>query len=164
MPSPDRLVINTGPLIALVAGLGGLEILRELYDEVIVPTEVADEIAALRTSQFLQPEFLRATWLTRWPVPVTLSPWLRSALDPGEAAVIQLALDEGVSTVSIDEAAGRQIAQMNGLLLAGSIGILLRAKRESKLASLRPVLNKMRANGVWLGDKLAASALTLAGE
>ena len=164
MPSPDRLVINTGPLIALVAGLGDLEILRGLYREVIVPFEVVNEIAALRRSQFVQPEFARAAWLTRWPSPVTTAPWLGSVLDLGEAAVIQLALDEGLSTVCIDEAAGRRVAQLSGLLVTGSIGILLRAKRESRLASIRTVLDQMRSNGVWLGDKLAAAALAQAGE
>jgi predicted nucleic acid-binding protein len=164
MPSPDRLVINTGPLIALVAGLGGLEILRELYREVIVPLEVADEIAALRSSQFVQPEFARATWLTRRNAPIKLAPWLRSVLDRGEAAVIQLALDENLSTVCIDETAGRRVAQLSGLLVTGSLGVLLRAKHESKLSTLRTVLDQMRANGVWLSDKLVAAALKHAGE
>jgi predicted nucleic acid-binding protein len=162
MPSPDRLVINTGPLIALVAGLGHLDILHELYREVIVPLEVAEEIATLRASQFVQPEFARATWLTRRTTPVKLAPWLGSVLDRGEAAMIQLALDEKLSTVCIDEAAGRRVAQSSGLLVTGSLGILLRAKRESRLPSLRTVLDKMRSNGVWLGDKLVAAALVQA--
>lgn len=164
MPSPERIVINTGPLIALVAGLGDLALLKELYQEVLVPAEVADEIATLRTSRFVQPEFERATWLTRWPAPLTLPPWLGSVLDRGEAAVIQLALNEKISTVCIDEAAGRRVAQLSGLRVTGSIGILLRAKREAKLPSLRTVLDQMRANGVWLGEKLVASALAQAGE
>lgn len=163
MPSPDRLVVNTGPLIALVAGLGDLNLLRELYREVIVPLEVAEEIAALRTSQFVQPEFARATWLTRRTSAVKLAPWLGAVLDRGEA-VIQLALVEGLSTVCIDEAAGRRVAQLSGLLVTGSVGILLRAKRESKLPNLRVVSDKMRSNGVWLGESLIAAALAQAGE
>lgn len=164
MPSPDRLVINTGPLIALVAGMGDLDLLRELYREVIVPLEVADEIAALRTSQFVQPEFARAIWLTRRTAPVKLPPWLGSVLDRGEAAVIQLALEENLTTVCIDEAAGRRVAQLSGLFVTETLGILLRAKRESKVSSLRTILDRMRANGVWLGDKLAAVVLAQAGE
>ena len=43
---PDRsVVINTTPLIALVAA-GGLDALPLLYQHVIVPLEVADEIRA----------------------------------------------------------------------------------------------------------------------
>lgn len=57
MPSPDTVVVDTGPLIALCAGTGDLEVLRRLYREVLVPAEVEQEIAALRQSQFVQPEF-----------------------------------------------------------------------------------------------------------
>ena len=46
----------------------------------------------------------------------------------GEAAVIQLALEENIQTVCIDEAVGRRIARLNNLSLTGLIGILLRAK------------------------------------
>jgi len=38
---PKFIVINTSPLISLAAGLGNLEILKRLYDEVIVPKEVS---------------------------------------------------------------------------------------------------------------------------
>ena len=37
MPRPERIVINTSPLITLVAALGDLTILRSLYTEVLVP-------------------------------------------------------------------------------------------------------------------------------
>ncbi len=36
------IVINTSPLISLVAGLGSLEILHELYKEVRIQLEVYD--------------------------------------------------------------------------------------------------------------------------
>jgi predicted nucleic acid-binding protein len=42
MPEKTKtLVINTGPIIALVAALGNLSILKELYKKVIVPYEVS---------------------------------------------------------------------------------------------------------------------------
>ena len=44
--------------------------------------------------------------------------------------IIQLALNQNIQTVVIDEVAGRRIARLNGLSVTGSIGILLRAQRE----------------------------------
>ncbi len=41
MPEPPRLVINTGPLIALVAALDDLAVLEALYQEVFVPFDYA---------------------------------------------------------------------------------------------------------------------------
>lgn len=141
-----------------------LRFLRDLYREVIVPWEVADEIAALRSIRFVQPEFARAAWLNRLPAPASISPWLLAALDRGEAAVIQSALDRGISTVCIDEAAGRRIAQLNGLRVTGSLGILVRGKREGKVRFVRDAIASMRAQGVWLSESIMRSALAQAGE
>ncbi len=46
MPKTERIVINTSPLITLVAALGDLTVLRSLYTEVLVPFEVCQEITA----------------------------------------------------------------------------------------------------------------------
>jgi len=40
------IVINTGPILALAAALGSLDILTNLYRHVIVPEEVANEVLA----------------------------------------------------------------------------------------------------------------------
>ncbi len=164
MPSPTRLISNTSPLLALIAGCGGLELLRSLYSEVIVPHEVCSEIAAGGANGFGVAEFNRATWLLKWPVPVKPIPLLANALDLGEAAVIQLALDEGVSHVCIDEPVGRRLARLSGLTVTGSIGVLLRARREGKIASMRKTILRMRAQGIWLSESVVTFALLESGE
>jgi len=50
-------------LIALAAGTGGLEILRALYDRVIVPFEVVDELHAAGGDALGVAAFEKATWL-----------------------------------------------------------------------------------------------------
>ena len=40
MPEQKSVVINTGPILALVSALGDLNILKILYHKVIVPFEV----------------------------------------------------------------------------------------------------------------------------
>lgn len=44
MPETRQLVMNTGPVLALVTALGKLALLRELYERVVVPHEVTQEI------------------------------------------------------------------------------------------------------------------------
>ena len=46
MPESRELVINTGPLLALIAGTGDLSLLGQLYKRVLVPFEVCQEIEA----------------------------------------------------------------------------------------------------------------------
>jgi len=164
MPDGGRLVINTGPLISLIAACGSLEILRDLYDSVLVPHEVEQEILAQSASRFGASEFEVADWLVRQSAPVAVPAFLRNALDSGEAAVIQLALQEGINRVCIDEPVGRRIARLNGLRLTGSLGILLRAKAEGHGISLSTSIRRMQDMGIHLGSGLIESVLRQAGE
>ncbi len=52
MPKTEKIVINTSPLIALVAANGDLNILRFLYKEVLVPFEVCQEIRTGGSNNF----------------------------------------------------------------------------------------------------------------
>ena len=132
MPEKGKkeLVINTGPIIALVAALGDLSILKSLYSRVVVPYKVCQELTVDNASRFAVKEFQQDSWLEKPSSPIPVTPLLKGILDPGEAAVIQVAANESISTVCIDEPVGRRVARMSGLLVTGSLGILLRAKRE----------------------------------
>ena len=44
MPETEEIVMNTGPLLALIAGFGNLTFLTLLYRRVLVPFEVCQEI------------------------------------------------------------------------------------------------------------------------
>ena len=95
---------------------------------------------------------------------MNITPFLRNALDLGEASVIQLALDENIHTVCIDEAMGRRIARLNGLKLTGSIGVLIRAKRAGFDFSMRETTNRMQAQGIFLSQKVINFALEQSNE
>jgi predicted nucleic acid-binding protein len=121
IPSPEKIVINTGSILALVAALGSLDVLSNLYKEVIVPYEVGQEIMAAGSSGFATKEFTEAAWPRKREQPVWPHPFLSNSLDVGEASVIQLALDEQIGTVCIDEAIGRRVARLNNLKLTGAL-------------------------------------------
>jgi predicted nucleic acid-binding protein len=164
MPESKDLVINTGPIITLVAALGELSVLKSLYQRVVVPFEVCREILAGGHSQFAVPEFEDAAWLYRRPSPIQISPILLNSLDRGEAAVIQVALIDGIRTVCIDESMGRRVARLHDLSVTGSIGILLKAKEHGYPFSMREALQKMSSSGIWLSNNVVDFALFHAGE
>lgn len=159
MPDTDELVINTGPLIALTAALGDLQILK-IYPHVWVPYTVQQEILRGGAQGFAVAEFQAATWLHVIDAPLDVTPLLANLLDPGEAAVIQLAQDRAIQTVCIDEAAGRRVARLSGLHVTGSIGILLRALLEGYTFSMQHVIERMQKQGVWLSERVVTFALS----
>ena len=156
---PKELVINTMPLISLLAGLGNLEILPFLYSRVHVPFAVCQEVLAGGKNNFGVSAFIQNNWLVKYTQPITISPLLRNSLDLGEASVIGLALQHGISLVCIDEAAGRRIARLSGLDLTGTVGILVKAKQKGYTLSVNEVLKSMRSQGIWLSDGLVQLAL-----
>jgi predicted nucleic acid-binding protein len=165
MPETERIVIDAAPLISLVAALGDLKVLQSLYSQVLVPFEVCQEILVGGSSGFAVAEFDAASWLQKWLNPLEISPpLLSSSLDRGEAAVIQLAINEKIPTVCIDETVGRRFAKLNGLLLTGSIGILLRAKKEGYSFSMQEAIERMKNRGIRLSEKVVTFALDQAGE
>lgn len=159
-----KIVINTGPVLALVAGLGNLDVLSKLYDEVYVTKEVATELMVDGIDRFAAKEFVEAGFLIKIEKPVVISPLLRNMLDIGEASVIQYALDYNVPLVCIDESAGRRIARLNELKLTGSLGIILRAKSEGYISEIKPVLDKMIKHGIFISSKVILLALKEANE
>ncbi|MFM8338045.1 MAG: DUF3368 domain-containing protein [Opitutaceae bacterium] len=95
---------------------------------------------------------------------LAVSPFLRSVLDPGEAAVIATALTRGIGTVCIDEVLGRRYARLHGLGVTGSLGVLLQAKRSGAPLHVGRAIARMKARGIWIGLDLEKEALRLAGE
>jgi predicted nucleic acid-binding protein len=164
MPKTEKIVVNTAPLISLVAALGNLNVLQVLYAQVLVPFEVCQEILTGGSTGFAVAEFEAASWLQKYQNPLSISPLLLNSLDLGEAAVIQLALNENIQTVCIDEAVGRRIARLSGVCVTGSIGILLRANREGYPVSMQQAIKRMKNQGVRLSDTVIAFALQEARE
>jgi predicted nucleic acid-binding protein len=61
MPEPTVIVINTSPLIAVVAAWGDITPMANLYEQVLIPFEVCQEILRGGTSNFAVSEFQQAT-------------------------------------------------------------------------------------------------------
>ena len=158
---PKRIVINTGPIIALVAGFDDLNILKRNYDEVIVPQRVVKEILAKGEKRFDAQIFLENDFLNKLEEPIEINTFLKNSLDSGEASVIQIALNKNIETVCIDEAAGRRIARLNNLKLTGSLGIIISAINNGENIDLEKIIKNMKNNGVWISDQLRKKAFDL---
>jgi hypothetical protein len=85
-------------------------------------------------------------------------------LGSGEAEVIALGLETPGCLVVLDDRLARRVAGLCRLELTGTLGILVRARREGLVPCLGDVIERLRDNGMWLGEGVVAAALRLAGE
>lgn len=164
MPDRHPIVCNTTPLLAIIAAVGNLDVIRPLYSRVIVPREVADELLMSNLTRFGAREFQSASWIELAEEKTPLDAFLSNALDLGEAAVIQLAIDRRIARVAIDELPGRRIARLYGLKVTGSIGMLLKVKQQGRPIPMREMIDRMLRQGIHLAPSLIQRALALAGE
>ena len=82
-----------------------------------------------------------------------------NTLDRGEASVIQTALDLDIALVAIDEVVERRAARLAGLQITGSIGILLKARKQGLIHSMSDCFTRLRAHGIWLSAQVQKYAL-----
>jgi len=85
-------------------------------------------------------------------------------LDAGEAEVIALGLEREDSLILLDESEGRRAAERYGLRKTGTIGILMRAKREGKISSLQAELDALRRQMFRIDEQLYEQVLRVMGE
>lgn len=89
---------------------------------------------------------------------------LQFELDDGEASAIALALEIDDSTLLIDDLKGRKVAEKLSLNYSGTFGLILRAKQEGVIQSVKPILDKVRATNFRFSEKLFETLIELAGE
>ncbi|MEM1041748.1 MAG: DUF3368 domain-containing protein [Bacteroidota bacterium] len=89
---------------------------------------------------------------------------LGGELDDGEAEGIALAVEVGAGLLLLDETQARKRAGLVGLRVTGTLGLLVRARKEGRIDRLRPVLDRLRRESLWIGDRLYRRALEGVGE
>ena len=156
----ERLVINTGPIIAL-AHAKATSVVALLPIEFLAPVEVEEELARGAAAGL---GTIDVSWVTFRQIRNPAPPLAVAALDLGEAAVIQLALEEGVPFVCIDERRGRRAASAVGLQVTGTLGVLGRAQKAGLVPAVRPLIAAMVAEGDWFDPALIERFLAALGE
>ena len=90
---------------------------------------------------------------------------LERELHKGESETIALAIERHAEVIFLDESEARRVADVYGLCKTGVIGILIRAKLDGKVASLREELDRLRSEaGFWIGDEIYWRALNTVAE
>ncbi|GAK53299.1 hypothetical protein U14_04564 [Candidatus Moduliflexus flocculans] len=162
-----RVVSNTSPIWNLTS-IQRLDLLREQFAAILIPPEVLSELRSgnsMLENAAIQ-EAIDAGWIEVLSLKTPeLKQSLLLELDQGEAAAIALALEQRISKILIDETEGRIKAKALGLFPTGVLGILLRAKYEGRIESVRDEMQKLRHDaGFFIAEPLFQRILVEAGE
>jgi predicted nucleic acid-binding protein len=147
-----KIMSDTTPLISLLK-IGQLELLREVYQTIIIPEAVFAEIEKGKDKPYYT-DISQLGWMSIQEIKDKKVLSYFFDLDAGEAEVIVLATEIEADLVIIDETLGRRFARHAGLKVTGTIGILIKAKEIGLVEKISPLLDEMQKKGIWISNKL----------
>lgn len=163
------LVISDSSILIHLARIERLPLLEKIFGKITVPPNVWFEVVEKGSGRAGVAEICQARELG-WIAVVSpqhdaLLRLLTRELGAGEAEVIALAVERQADLVLLDEWEARGIADLYGLKKTGTIGILMRAKLDRHIESLRREIDRLRhPGGFWIGESLYRRALDAVGE
>lgn len=154
-------VVNASPLI-LLARVDRLDLIQHLASGVAVPDAVITEIRAGEHKDSTAASAF--TWeqhrVEDTPLIAEVEHW---DLGSGESQVIAQCIGRSRWAV-LDDLAARRCAAAHSVPTIGTLGIVLRAKKSLQIENARPLVEALRAAGMFLDDALMNQALARVGE
>jgi predicted nucleic acid-binding protein len=150
---PKAIISDTSCFIILT-NIGELALLYKVYGQILTTPEIAAEFG----------ESLPA-WVEIVEVKDKYKQTiLELQIDRGESSAIALALETPDSTVILDDYKARKIAERLGITLTGTIGVIIKAKLNGTIPSVKPLLEKIKQTDFRLSPEIEAQALKEANE
>jgi hypothetical protein len=152
------IVVSDTSVITSLIQIGRAGLLKELYQTVLIPSAVHAELLQTHTQP---PAFLEI----KQAVNRAMVARLEAELDLGEAEAIVLAKESNADLLLIDEKLGRQVALREGLRITGLLGLIIEAKQQRIIPSVRELVAQLELEaGFRLSDAVKIEAFRLAGE
>jgi uncharacterized protein len=158
-----EVISDTSPLQYLHQ-LRLLHLLPRLAQTLVVPPAVREELRAGLDLGIDLPDLQNLSWLVvRSPVSRPTVPHAQD-LGPGETEALMLGLETTQSTLLLDDALARKVADSLELPFTGTLGILLSLKELGLVPAILPLLDHLQALNFRLSPETRSVVLRLAGE
>ena len=149
-----KTIISDTSCFIILTNIGELELLHKVYGQIVTTLDIATEYG--------EP-------LPEWVEIVTVKDKYRQQLlemqiDRGESSAIALALETPDSTIILDDYKARKIADQLGLIYTGTIGVIIKAKLNGIIPSIKPLLEKLKQTNFHLSVNIELQALKEASE
>lgn len=163
-----RVMCNASPVIGLL-GIDRLPLLWQLFDEVLIPEAVYNELCADSLNHESEVALIRkhveaGDFIIYKVENSAIVKSLYGKLHYGELEVIIGAKECEIPLALIDERAARKMAAEFLVDTMGILGILSLAKKRGILLEIKPDVDKLRTNGYHISDSLYKQILLKNGE
>lgn len=145
----SKTIISDTSCFIILSKIGELEILQQLFGNIVTTPEIADEFGEI---------------LPDWVEIVAVKDKHKQQLfeiqvDKGESSAMALSLEMAKSLLIIDDYKARKLAKTLNIDYTGTIGILIMAKHKGIITSIKQILEKIKATNFRISAELELQAL-----
>ncbi len=162
-----QVVSNTSPLSALSI-IGRLGLLRSQFGTIRIPMAVWTELSRLEHAsgkQALEQAHAEGWIQVHETANRPMVGILSTTLDAGESEAIAMSLEWPADLLIMDESSGRAMARNLNIRITGTLGVLLKAKRDGEIPSLKVEMDRlMQVAGFFVSERVRKTFLAEAGE
>jgi len=154
MPILDKIVITDASCFITLDKIDGMHLLHSLYKHVLTTPEIAAEFGKRLPDWIEVKAVLNRDLLYKFA----------ETVDIGEASAMALASEIHADLLIIDDAGGRRFAKKLELNITGTIGVIISAKHNGIILSIKPYIIKIQQTNFRISDWLISQILKEAGE
>ncbi len=162
-----QVVSNTSPLSALSI-IGRLGLLRTHFGTIRIPNAVWTELSRLDHDpgrQALEQAHSEGWIQVHQGANRPMIEILSVTLDAGESEAIAMAQEWPADLLVMDQSSGRAMARNLKIRITGTLGVLLKAKRDGEIPSLKFEMDRLAQEaGFFVSDRVRNTFLAEAGE
>lgn len=151
------IVVSDATPINILLRLALIDLLPELFGQIVVPPAVAEELSRPQTPEIVRSWMAQAPSWLQIQLPKTIDPSL-DPIDAGEREAISLALELGADLLLADDKRARREAAARGLRILGTLGVLQRAG-DRGILDLPKAIARLRETDFIIADRLLDDAL-----
>ena len=149
-----KTIISDTSCFIILTKIGQLEILHEVYGKILTTPDIAAEFGEPL------PEWVDIVNV----IDIYRQQILELQIGKGESSAIALALETPDCIIILDDYKARKIAERLGIVITGTIGVIIKAKLKNIIPSIKPLLKKIKETDFYLSPEIEILALKEAKE
>jgi predicted nucleic acid-binding protein len=149
-----RVIISDTTILIIFNNIGEINILHELYGEILITPEVATE--------FIEP---LPDWIKVEHVKdKKYQKIIETQLDLGEASAFALAAEFDNVLLLLDDLKARKLANVLKINITGTLGIISKSKQLGIIKALKPILEKITQSNFRISQNIIDEILRINNE